>query len=151
MRPLAKGWAKVRNQLPGDTKEVKAATKMAFKQSSPRPCFVDLTGEDYKNRMAQIKDFAKSTSIKSVHQKNIALLAEGRKYLAAFSNHYPSESDEGKMLQMSSKWRATLIALRYEAHARVAQDFAKPPQSLQRRAKAAPAALEMLIHACLKF
>ena len=99
---------------------------MAFKQSSPRPRFVDLTlfeqlaagqetGKDYRNRMAQIKGFAKSISIKSVHQKHIALLAEGTKYLTAFINHYPSESGEGKMLQMSSKLRATLTAFRYES------------------------------------
>ena len=136
---------KVRNQLAGDTKEVKAATRMAFKHSSPQPRFVVLTlleqlavgqetGKDYKNRMAQIKVFAKGASIRSVHQKNISLLAflnsrsddgaelaEGTKYRAAFINHYPGESDKGKLLQMSS---------RYAAHAQVAQGFAKLPQSL---------------------
>ena len=115
---------------------------MAFKQSSPRPRFVDLTlFEQLAVGQETGKDY---------------------KYLAAFINHYRSESDEGEMLQVSSKWRATLIALDLDptdfqicqlrhSRTRVAQDFAKPPQSLQRRAKAAPAALEMLIHARLKF
>ena len=49
------------------------------------------------------------------------------------------------------RWASDGARRRYEAHARVAQDFAKLPKSLQQRAKAAPAALDKLIHARLKF
>ena len=38
-----------------------------------------------------------------------------------------------------------------ETHARVAQDFAKLPLDIQRRAKATAAALSQLIHARLRF